>query len=177
MHPALPTLSLIISNDFLILTVARRDTFFTKLYWVTWWDCLSATMVVKIQPQCTPLAKLPSSADSCLAASPSLRDILQFWGGGSRRGQGWPHYAWHRPSRGGHLARQHPGSGYLRKEHNGERFMDGSLSVPGSLSFITAEQRFQEGTCFEEPQPLCPSQTTLVDPVMNLASSNNGANQ
>jgi len=62
------------------------------------------------------------------------------------RGKGWPQYAWHWPYIGGHLARQDPGSGYLRKEHNGGRFMDGSLSVPGSLSFFTAEQRFQVGT-------------------------------
>lgn len=47
---------------------------------------------------------------------------------------------------GGHLARQHPRSGYLRKEHIGRRYMDGSLSIPGSLSFITAEQRCQVGT-------------------------------
>lgn len=63
-----------------------------------------------------------------------------------RRGPGWPRYAWHWPFRGGHLARQHPGSSYLRKVHTGRGFMDGSLSIPGRLSFVTAEQRFQVGT-------------------------------
>lgn len=117
MHPALPTLSLIISNDFLILTMARRCFFLllhtitpakiflhssclifqfkhhiiwiithkevisfiylflfqqrhiphqTLLGYIVRWvfplapfvtDCLSASMVVKTQPLCAPLAK------------------------------------------------------------------------------------------------------------------------
>lgn len=114
MHPALPTLSLIISNDFLILTMARRcfcSLYITHAkiflhsyrlifqfkpstvwiithekfiylsfflfqprhiphqallgYMVKWIfppapflsDCLSASMVVKTQPLCTPFAK------------------------------------------------------------------------------------------------------------------------
>lgn len=46
----------------------------------------------------------------------------------------------------GHLESQRCGSTYLRKEHISRHFMDGSLSVPGSLSFVTAEQHFQVGT-------------------------------
>lgn len=42
--------------------------------------------------------------------------------------------------------RANTGSAYLRKEHISRHFMDGSLSVPGSLSFVTAEQHFQVGT-------------------------------
>ncbi|TNN81925.1 hypothetical protein EYF80_007833 [Liparis tanakae] len=95
-----------------------------------------------------PGAPPPTGASgSC----PHVIRALQRYPAGERvedegRGKGWPPYAWHWPYIGGHLARQDPGSGYLRKEHNGGRFMDGSLSVPGSLSFITAEQRFQVGT-------------------------------
>lgn len=47
---------------------------------------------------------------------------------------------------GGHLARLHPGSGYLRREHISGHFMDGSLSLTGSSSSITAEQERQVGT-------------------------------
>ncbi|CAB1449557.1 unnamed protein product [Pleuronectes platessa] len=70
----------------------------------------------------------------------------------------WPQYTWHWPSRGGHLARQHPGSGYLKKEHSGGRFMDGSLSLPGSLSFITAEQRCQAAA----KEVLCQTDSSVI---------------